>query len=123
HADEAPAPLRSPVRDSLLAVDAARGDAATRQGIATASSAWLDSGVVYLRAGAPIVYGRSPALTVVGADAPERASYQWRPLGGGVSRDAQAGYTFGTATTAVPNGDGPPTVRADRYVAFWRRGA
>jgi ketosteroid isomerase-like protein len=123
HSDEAPAPLRSPARDSLLAVDAARGDAATHQGIAVAAAAWLDSGVVYLRAGAPTVYGRNPALAVVGNDALEHATYQWRPLGGNVSRDARAGYTFGTATTAVPNADGPPTIRADHYIAFWRRGA
>lgn len=122
HGDEAPAPLRSPARDSLLAVDASRGDAATRQGIAVAAAGWLDSSVMYLRAGAPIVYGRGPALVVVGDGAPERATYQWRPLGGGISRDAQAGYTFGTTIIAVPNADGLPTIRTDRYLAFWRRG-
>ena len=123
HGDEAPAPLRSPVRDTLLAADASRGEAATRQGIATAAAAWLDSSVMYLRGGAPIVYGRGPALVVVADGAPERATYQWRPLGGGISRDAQAGYTFGTAITAVPNADGLPTIHTNRYVAFWRRGS
>jgi ketosteroid isomerase-like protein len=122
HAEEAPAPLRSPVRDSLLATDAMRGEVATRQGLAAAATGWLDSDVVYLRAGAPILYGRAAALAVLG-DAPvERATYQWRALGGGVSRDARGGYTFGIATTATPNAEGPPTIRSDRYVAFWRRG-
>jgi ketosteroid isomerase-like protein len=122
HAEEAPVPLRSPVRDSLLAVDAARGDLATRQGLTAAAAGWLDTGVVYLRAGAPILYSRAAALSVLG-DAPvERSTYQWRPLGGGVSRDGRGGYTFGIVTTAMPNADGPPAIRSDRYVAFWRRG-
>ena len=122
HADEPPAPLRSPVRDSLIAVDAARGDMAARQGYLAAAASWLDSDVVYLRAGAPIVYGRSEALSIVGDGVPDRATFQWRPLGAGVSRDASGGYTFGIATIATPNGDGPPTIRSDRYIAFWRRG-
>jgi ketosteroid isomerase-like protein len=122
HNEEAPAPLRSPTRDSLLAVDAARGDAATRQGISAAAAEWMDSNVVYLRTGAPIVYGRSAAVAIVGDATPERMAYQWRPLGGGVSRDGRGGYTFGIATTAAPNADGPPIVRSAHYVAFWRRG-
>jgi ketosteroid isomerase-like protein len=121
HAEEPPAPLRSPARDSLLAVDAARGDSATKLGLATAAAGWLDSGVVYLRAGAPILYGRPAALAVM-PEAVARTTYQWRPIGGGVSRDGTGAYTFGIATTAAPNADGPPTVRSDRYLAFWRRG-
>lgn len=122
HAEEAAAPIRSPVRDSLLAVDAARGEAATRQGFATAAATWLDSGAVYLRAGAPIVYGRAAALSILSDATAEHPAYQMRPLGGGVSRDGRGAYTFGAATTALPNADGPPTVRSDRYIAFWQRG-
>ena len=120
--EEPPAPLRSPVRDSLIAIDASRGDMVARQGYTTAAASWLDSGVVYLRAGAPIVYGRSGALSLLGDGVQERVSFQWRPLGGSVSRDATGGYTYGIATIATPNGEGPPTVRSDRYIAFWRRG-
>lgn len=117
------APLRSPARDSLLTADAARGEAATRRGRAAAAAAWLDSDVVYLHSGAPILYGRSAALAILGEAAPERSTYQWRPLGGGVSRDGKGGYTYGIATTATPNAEGPPAVRLDRYLAFWRRHA
>jgi ketosteroid isomerase-like protein len=121
HAEQPPAPLRSPARDSLLSADAARGDSATKLGLTSAAAAWLDSGVIYLRAGAPILYGRSAALAII-ADTVSRTTYQWRPLGGGVSRDGAGGYTYGVATTAVPNADGPPAVRSHRYLAFWRRG-
>src|SRR5690348_11489572 len=82
HAAGPPAPLRSPARDSLLAVDVARGTGATGVGLGTAAAMWLDTGVVYLRSGAPIVYGRAAALTVLAAGAPEHATYAWRPLGG-----------------------------------------
>ena len=123
HHAEPPAPLRSPTRDSLLAVDAARGEAATQQGLLKAAGTWLDSTVIYLRAGAPIVYGRSNALMLLADSSVERARYQWRPLGGGVARDGRSGYTYGVTTIALPNADGPPTLRSDRYVSFWRRGA
>lgn len=123
HRSEEPlAPLRSPVRDSLIALDASRGDRVARQGYGTAAGSWLDSDVVYLRAGAPIIYGRSEALALLGDGIPERSALQWQPLGGGVSRDATGGYTYGVFTVATPNGEAPPTIRADRYIAFWRRG-
>lgn len=118
---EPPAPLRSATRDSLLTADIARGNDATRQGLATAATNWLDTSVVYLRAGAPMVYGRAAAVTVLAAGAPDRATYAWRPLGGAVSRDGRGGYTFGVAATSLPDGD-TPTLRLDHYIAFWRRG-
>ena len=123
HTEEPQAPLRSATRDSLLAADVARGELATRQGLAAAAATWLDSGVVFLRTGAPILYGRAAALQVLGDAPPERTSYQFRPLGGATSLDGRAGYTFGAATIALPNAEGAPTVRLERYVAFWRRGA
>src|SRR5436189_286356 len=52
--EEATAPLRSAVRDSLLAADAARGDAATRQTLATAA---------YAEVGGAPPAGGAPALT------------------------------------------------------------
>jgi ketosteroid isomerase-like protein len=122
HTEEPPAPLRSPVRDSLIAADAARGDAVNQRGLAGAAGAWLDTTVIYLRAGAPIVYGRANALAVISDSASERARYQWRPLGGGVSRDGRSGYTYGTAMIATPN-EGVPALRSDHYVAYWRRGS
>src|SRR4051812_20825964 len=95
---EAPAPLRSPVRDSLFAADAARGEAATRRGLSAAGMTWLDPSVVYLRNGAPVLYGRDAAEGVIGAGLPDvttGATYRWEPLGGGVARDGRTGYTYG----------------------------
>src|SRR6185503_14875851 len=86
---EEPAPLRPPVRDSLLAADVARGEAATRLGLRDAAAAWLDPSVVYLRGGAPVLYGRDAAQRVNAAlpDAPANTLYRWEPVGGGVARD------------------------------------
>jgi ketosteroid isomerase-like protein len=123
HTEEPQAPLRSATRDSLLAADAARSEMATRQGLATAAAAWLDSSVVYLHTGAPIIYSRAGALQILVDGAPERSSYQFRPLGGATSLDGRSGYTYGAATTAMPNAEGAPALRLERYVAFWRRGA
>jgi ketosteroid isomerase-like protein len=101
----------------------ARGAIATRLGLAAAAATWLDTSVVYLRTGAPIVYGRDVALTVVAAGAPQHATYAWRPLGGAVSLDGTAGYTFGVAAISVADTNGTPLMRLDHYVAFWRRAA
>jgi ketosteroid isomerase-like protein len=121
-AAEPPAPLRSPARDSLLAADMARGADATKLGLATAAATWLDTAVIYLRSGAPIIYGRTPAVTVLSAGAPDRATYAFRPLGGAVSRDGRGGYTFGVTAVALPDAD-TPLLRLAHYIAFWRRDA
>ena len=128
---DAPAPLRPPLRDSLLAADAARGEAATRLGLAAAAPAWLDPSVVYLRGGAPVLYGRDAAQSVIGIGMPDvdAATYRWEPLGGGIARDGRSGYTYGLGIVVVHSGQvsgsrSPgPAVRVDHYLAFWRRGA
>lgn len=123
HGVEPPAPLRSATRDSLLGADITRGIDATRTGLATAAASWLDTSVVYLRNGAPIIYGRSAAIAVLSAGAPARATYVWRPLGGAVSRDGSGGYTFGVAAVSTPDSDATPVLSLAHYIAFWRRGA
>jgi len=51
------------------------------------------------------------------ASAPRLVS-SWEPLGGAVSYDLMAGYTFGVA--ARPSTNGAPA-RFERYIAMWRR--
>jgi ketosteroid isomerase-like protein len=43
-------------------------------------------------------------------------------LGGAVSRDGRAGYTYGVAAISLPDSD-TPTLRLDHYIAFWHRAA
>lgn len=128
--NEAPAPLRPPVRDSLLAADAARGEAATRQGLTAAAMSWLEPSVVYLRNGAPVLYGRDAAQGVIGAGMPDLnagATYRWEPLGGGVARDGRTGYTYGLGivVTSVAQeasaGSNSTSLRVNPYLSFWRR--
>ena len=123
---ETPAPLRPLARDTLLLVDAARGDSATTKGFTAAAVEWLDPSVVYLRVGAPILYGIAAVQNIVGAGTPEGATFRWQPLGGGIAADGRTGYSYGVAVTATPAASETPrspAVRFDRYLAFWRRGA
>jgi hypothetical protein len=78
----------------------------------------LHPDVVYLRAGVPAVYGRAAVSDMLAAPAPTIPSgIAWEPLGGAVSYDLLAGYTFGV--TARPSAGSP--VHFERYIAMWRR--
>src|SRR4051812_12453239 len=81
------APRRSTSRDSLLAIDAHRGDPA-------AVGPHFSSGAVYLRAGAPAVFGRESIAALL---VPTAAAVVSQPVGGGLSLDRLSGYTFGIA--------------------------
>ena len=84
--------------------------------------ALLRADVVYLRGGAPTLYGRDAARTLLAAtSSPPGTSFLWSPLGGELSADHRSGYTFGVAVRAVP--DGKPVVRVNHYIAFWQRDA
>ena len=121
---EPAAPARSATRDSLLAADVARSNAVARGGFESAAAAWLDDSVVYLRAGAPVVYGREATRPILAADAAAGSLRSWQPLGGETARDGRTGYTFGVAAVVPPASDGvdaPGGLRFDRYIAFWRK--
>src|SRR3954471_1902409 len=95
---EGPAPARSPARDSLLANDLRRADSARQLGGVNGMVAWLDDDVAYLRAGVPAVYGREDVTALLNAtSAVVGTPMQWQPVGGGISRDARFGYTYGVA--------------------------
>jgi ketosteroid isomerase-like protein len=123
-AREPAAPPRTALRDSLMAADRARSSEAARDGLETAALAWLDDSVVYLRAGATVVYGRDATRPILAFDAAAGAFRNWQPIGGEIARDGRTGFTFGVATVVPPASDGvgvPGGVRLDRYIAFWRR--
>jgi len=120
----APEPARGPARDSLLQLDATRGDSIAAHGGVDGALALLAPDVAYLRAGIPAVYGRDAARALFAAGPAARpgtaagALPTWQPLGGGVSSDLRSGFTFGVSAHADTT---HPAVRVDRYVAFWQR--
>lgn len=119
HRPATPEPARGPARDSLFQVDQGRGELLASRGPVDGMVSLLAPNVVYLRAGVPAVYGRDGVrelLTAGVAGAPPAIT--WEPLGGGVSYDLMAGYTYGVAARQAPPG---PGVRLERYIAFWER--
>lgn len=120
----APAPARGPARDSLFELDQMRGDSVAAHGPVDGVLALLARDVVYLRAGAPVTYGRDAARTLLLATTPPSADVaqsaqvvSWQPLGGGVSNDLRSGYTFGVAARAAERRE----IHFERYLAFWQR--
>ncbi len=117
-ASSAPEPARAPARDSLFLFDEARTDSVAARGFADGTIPLLDANVVYLRAGAPIAFGVDATRALFGATIdPAGTRLSWQPLGGGVSDDLLAAYTFGVAVRDAPAT--PP--QFSRYIAFWRR--
>lgn len=110
----APEPARGPARDTLFRIDQARGDSAAAIGAGS-----FAPNVAYLRGGAPAVYGREAAAGLLQSTGASDGRTVWEPLGGGVSADLLAGYTFGVAARLAPEGSRP--IRFGRYLAYWER--
>lgn len=116
---EAPVPRQSPSRDTLMTVDRMRGDSLSRLGPVEIMRRAFGDQVVYLHPGAPIVYGGENALTLMRSTSPRLGTVSgWQPMGGGISRDALSGYTYGIAVRSVPE---QPAPSIERYLAFWTR--
>ncbi|HET9424116.1 MAG TPA: DUF4440 domain-containing protein [Gemmatimonadaceae bacterium] len=116
---ESPPPRQSPARDTLLAADRARADSLARLGPVETMRQFLDSQVVYLHPGAPIVYGADNAVALMRAGSPRLGAVTaWQSLGGGVSRDTSSGFTYGIAVRSI---SGRATPLVERYLAFWGR--
>src|SRR5579862_2115537 len=64
-----PVPLQSPVRDTLLLTDLHRTDTLVARGIAATRAAYLDDDIVFLRPGAPAVFGRDNVMAFLAANA------------------------------------------------------
>jgi ketosteroid isomerase-like protein len=119
-----PPPARGAVRDSLMQLDANRGDSVAAHGFVDGSTALLRPDVVYLRGNAPAVYGREAARALLVAGLPRPGSIvSWQPLGGELSVDQISGYTYGIAARSTSPTAGGSVIRLDRYIAFWRRTA
>ena len=119
HRPAVPEPARGPARDSLFQLDLTRADSVASKGAVEGLFALFSQDVLFLRAGAPTVYGRKAARALVDAAAePASTGLSWQPLGGGVSRDLRSAYTFGIGARV---GSRNPAVRLDRYIAYWTR--
>jgi ketosteroid isomerase-like protein len=121
HRPVAPAPARGPARDSLYLLDQTRGDSVAARGAADGILALLSDDAAMLREAAPTVYGRPAAQALLSStSAPATQSVSWQPLGGGVSADLRAAYTYGVAARAT---GARAAIRLERYVAYWERTA
>jgi len=107
--------------DALLRADLARSDSVAQLGIPRGLAANFTTDVVYLRGGLPIVRGRSAVQTIIAAESlAAPVVVRWQPVRAEVSRDGRGGYTYGY--TVIGSGAGAaPSIRMDRYIAFWRR--
>jgi ketosteroid isomerase-like protein len=118
HKPPAPEPARVPARDTLFRIDQARSDSAARSRDGLLAS--FAPRAAYLRAGAPVIYGRAATAHALESVDTDIASIVWEPLGGGVSNDLQSAYTYGIAMRASSERSAPP--RFGRYLAYWERG-
>jgi ketosteroid isomerase-like protein len=120
HNAPVPEPARGPARDSLLLVDQGRTDSVAARGYVAGMLASFAPQVVFLRAGAPIAAGLEAARHLLAASAePQGTRMAWEPLGGGVSDDLRAAYTWGVTVRAGP----ASSPQVERYIAFWSRDA
>jgi ketosteroid isomerase-like protein len=104
----------------LFHFDESRTDSVAARGFVAGTVSLLAENVVYLRAGAPVAFGLAATRALLAAGGkgdPSAARLFWQPLGGGVSGDLRAAYTFGVAVQAAAAA--PP--QFGRYIAFWER--
>jgi ketosteroid isomerase-like protein len=119
HRPVSPEPARGPALDSLFQIDQSRGDSVLARGFIDGMLGLLSEDIVYLRAGVPAVYGREAARTLFAAGSGVAAlSLAWQPIGGGVSDDLRAGYTYGVVAR-LPQVKSP--IHFERYIAYWER--
>jgi ketosteroid isomerase-like protein len=107
--------------DELLRADLARADSVIRRGMPDGLAANLTEDVVYLRGELPILRGRAAVRAIAAAESIAAPfAVRWQPVRAEASRDGKSGYSYGytIVSSATPNGS--PSIRVDRYIAFWR---
>jgi len=106
--------------DELLRADLARADSVSRHGMPDGLAANLTDDVVYLRGELPILRGRAAVRAIAAAESIATPfAVRWQPVRAEASRDGKSGYSYGyTIVSAAANGT--PSIRVDRYIAFWR---
>ncbi len=113
--------------DDLLRADLARADSVARLGFAAGQASAFADDVIYLRGGLSIVRGRTAAAAIAAAESlGAGTTVRWQPVRAEASADGRSGYSYGyaiygTSAEAAAAGPSAPTIRIDRYIAFWRR--
>lgn len=106
--------------DELLRADIARADSVMRRGMPDGLAANLTDDVVYLRGGLPILRGRDAARAIVAAESLSAPfAVRWQPVRAEASRDGQSGYSYGYTIVSTTS-NAAPSLRVDRYIAYWR---
>ncbi|MEO6525892.1 MAG: DUF4440 domain-containing protein [Gemmatimonadaceae bacterium] len=106
--------------DELLRADLGRADSVTRKGMAVGLAANFTDDVVYLRGGLPVIRGRIAARAVAAAESlGTNFAVRWQPVRAEASRDGKSGYSYGYTIVSTTSA-GAPSIRVDRYIAFWR---
>jgi hypothetical protein len=103
---------------SLLAADRAYAAAAPQRDLVSALAIMFAYDVAMPAPGERLAHGRVEAIDVLRGDkANERSRIEWTPLRGGVSADAQHGFTYGYTMVSRPDGSKVP----GKYLAYWVR--
>lgn len=104
---------------ALLGADRALAAAVQEKGAAAAYEAVLADDARLLRASRQPVLGREAVRAALAENA---APVTWEPLGGGVARSGDLGYTYGFVKR---HEDGPesPWINTSNYLRVWRKGA
>jgi ketosteroid isomerase-like protein len=106
-------------RAALLDADRALAAAVQAKGAAAAYETILTDDARLLRVSRQPVLGKAAIRTAL---AENTAPVTWEPLGGGVARSGDLGYTYGFVKR---HEDGPesPWINTSNYLRVWRKGA
>jgi ketosteroid isomerase-like protein len=106
--------------DELLRADLGRADSVARRGLVDGLASNLTEDVVYLRGGLPVIRGVAAARAIISADSIGAPfAIRWQPVRAEASRDGKSGYSYGYTIVSTA-AEATPTIRIDRYIAFWR---
>ena len=104
----------------LLAADRAFAAAAAQTDLITALSGMFAADVIMPAPGERLATGVADVVEVLRSNADNTGSrIEWTPIRGGISGDAQHGFTYGYTTVTRADGTKVP----GKYVAYWVKGA
>jgi ketosteroid isomerase-like protein len=110
------APTPQSAVDELLAADRAFSAASARTDLVTGLSAMFAADVVIPNPPGSFTEGKAAVVAALRANADNaRSQTEWAPVRGGISADAQHGFTVGFMTLHRPDGATIPL----KYLSYW----